>query len=160
MVIVAVGCVAGTGFGLKLAVAPDGSPGTGPSVTGPDQFERVTVTVAVVEPPGLVDSVDGLSDSLKLGALVRCSDRVTVAVCVTVPLVALIGAEYVLGGLLPVVLKVNVAVRVLDPAGTMTVNPEVVIAPTVQLDVESGGRFPAVSVTAAVNPFDGVIDTT
>jgi hypothetical protein len=54
-VIVAVACVAGTGFGLKLAAVPDGSPGTGPSVTGPDQFDRVSVTVAVVDPPGLVD---------------------------------------------------------------------------------------------------------
>jgi hypothetical protein len=39
-------------------------------------------------------------------------------------------------------------------------DPEVVLAPTVQLDVEPGGRLPAVSMTAPLNPFDGVIDTT
>jgi hypothetical protein len=55
--------------GLKVAVAPEGRPLTGPRLTEPPvQFSREMETVEVVAPPWTTVCEDGLTDSPKFGA--------------------------------------------------------------------------------------------
>jgi hypothetical protein len=101
----------------------------------------------------------GLTDSEKFAAFCFWTTNVSVVECVSEPLVPITVGLYVPAGGCPPPI-ISVAVRVPEPAGTVTAVPEVVVVPIAQLAEVPFGRLPAVSVTAPVNPLDAEIETT
>jgi hypothetical protein len=157
VVIVSVAVLAVVADGLKVAVAFGGRFDV-ESATDPFQFERVIVTVEVIVPCATV-CADGLTDSVKFAAFWLTTTNVSVVELLSDPLVPVTVGLYVpaVGCPPPIV---NVAVRVVVPAGTTTVAPEVVVLPTVQVALVPFGSAPAVSVTAEPKPFEGLIEMT
>jgi hypothetical protein len=129
--------------GEKLAVAPAGNP-LALSVTTPaNPFNEPTLAVYVVALPTITVCVPGLADIVKSGGG-GCvfTTKLTVVVCVKLPLVPVIVNVDVPTGVLPVVVTVNVAV------------PAPVTVPGEKLAVAPVGNPLALSVTTPVNPFN------
>lgn len=77
-----------TAVGLNVPVAPAGNPLTLKFTFTLKPFTAPTLTVDVVLPPGATVALRGVANSVKLG--VRATFSVTVAVCVSEPLVPVI----------------------------------------------------------------------
>lgn len=129
------------GLVLKLPPAPVGSPVT-LSVTCPlKPLVGVTVTPKDVEPPWITVWLDGVAVSMKSGDAL--TTRVTVAVCVRVPLTPVIVTVYVPGG-------------VFEPVVTEKVEEELAGLGE-KLPLAPAGNPVAPKVTCPVKPLLGVI---
>jgi hypothetical protein len=129
--------------GEKLAVAPVGNPLALSVTTPPNPFNEPTLAVYVAALPTITVCVLGLADIVKSGGG-GCvfTTKLTVVVCVKLPLVPLIVNVDVPSGVLPVVVTVNVDV----PAPVTVAGEKLAVAPV--------GNPLALSVTTPVNPFN------
>jgi hypothetical protein len=132
--------------GEKLAVAPLGNP-LALSVTTPaNPFNDPIVAVYVVVFPATTVCVLGLPAIVKSGGGgAAFTTRLTVAACVSVPLVPVIVNADVPTGVLPVVVTVNVEL----PEPVMVVGEKLAVVPA--------GNPLALSVTTPVKLFNAVI---
>jgi hypothetical protein len=131
-----------TDVGEKLAVAPVGNP-LALSVTTPvNPFSAAMLAVYVVALPTVTVRVPGLPEIVKSapggGAF---TSKLTVVVCVTLPLIPVIVSVDVPTGVLPVVVTVNVEF----PAPVTVAGEKLAVAPA--------GNPLALNVTTPVNPF-------
>ena len=130
-----------TDAGLKLAVAPLGSP-LALSITAPvNPFCAVTDTVYVVLLPAVTVWVAGAAASEKFACAAAFTVKLTVALWLKLPLV-------------PVMVSVEVAAGVELPVAIVSVDdPEPLTDAGLKLAVVPLGNPLAASVTAPVNPF-------
>jgi hypothetical protein len=129
--------------GEKLAVAPVGNP-LALSVTTPvNPFSAAMLAVYVVALPTVTVRVPGLPEIVKsAGDGGAFSTKLTVVVCVTLPLIPVIVSVEVPTGVLPVVITVNVEF----PAPITVAGEKLAVAPV--------GNPLALSVTTPPNPFN------
>jgi hypothetical protein len=128
--------------GLKLAVAPAGSPVT-LGVTVPlNPFSAVVVTVYVALPPPTTVCVAGVTANVKSTTL-----KVTLVVCASVPFVPVIVSVEFAAGVVPEVVTVRVDV------------PAPVIVAGLKLAVAPAGNPVTVGVTVPLNPLTAVVLT-
>jgi hypothetical protein len=126
--------------GEKLAVAPVGSP-LALSVTTPvNPFSAAMLAVYVVALPTVTVRVPGLPEIVKSAGAV--TTKLTVVVCVTLPLVPVIVNVDDPAGVLPAVVTVNVEL----PVPVAVVGEKPAVAPA--------GNPLALNVTTPVNPFN------
>jgi len=134
-----------TVVGEKLAVAPVGNP-LALSVTTPvNPFSAAMLAVYVVALPTVTVRVPGLPEIVKSAGGDAFSTKLTVVVCVTLPLTPLSVNVEVPTGVLPVVVTVNVEF----PAPITVAGEKLAVAPV--------GNPLALSVTTPVNPFSAAM---
>jgi len=131
--------------GEKLAVAPVGNP-LALSVTTPvNPFSAAMLAVYVVALPTVTVRVPGLPEIVKYAGGGAFSTKLTVVVCVTLPLMPLSVNVEVPTGVLPVVVTVNVEF----PAPITVAGEKLAVAPV--------GNPLALNVTTPVNPFSAAM---
>jgi hypothetical protein len=128
--------------GEKLAVAPVGNPLALSVTIPPNPFRLPMLAVYVVALPTITVCVPGFADIVKSGGGGGAfTTKLTVVVCVKLPLTPLIVNVDVPTGVLPVVVTVNVEF----PAPVTVAGEKLAVAPV--------GNPLALSVTTPVNPF-------